>query len=72
MSLGRVLYAFPESRAARILPRYKSSKLFSSCWRKAVSGHATPDRIDVELDRSVAEGDVLSAALPLFSRIRPW
>jgi len=57
MSLRRVLYAGPEGRTARIRPKVKELEITFVLLTKGYSGCAPPDRIDVELDRSVAERD---------------
>ena len=57
MSLRRILYAGPEGRTARIRPKVKELEITFVLLTKGYSGRPPPDRIDVELDRSVAERD---------------
>src|SRR6476659_2887180 len=57
MSLRRILYAGPEGRTARIRSKVKELEITFVLLTKGYSGCAPPDRIDVELDRSVAERD---------------
>ena len=57
MSLRRILYAGPEGRTARIGPKVQELEITFVLLTKGYSGCAPPDRIDVELDRSVAERD---------------
>src|SRR5258705_2015964 len=59
MSLRRILYAGPEGRTARIRPKVKELEITFVLLAKGYSRCAPPDRIDVELDRSVAERDAL-------------
>src|SRR4051794_27991350 len=58
MSLRRILDAGPEGRTARIGPQVEQLEITFVLLAKGDSGCAPPDRIDVELDRSVAERDV--------------
>src|ERR1700732_346659 len=57
MSLRRILYAGPEGRTARIRPEVEELEIIFVLLTKSYSGCTPPDRIDVELDRSVAERD---------------
>src|SRR3954468_12497687 len=63
MSLGRVLNAGPEGRTGRIRPKVYEFEILFVLLTKGYSGHAPPDRIDVELDGSVAEGHVFECRL---------
>ena len=71
VSLGSVLHACPEDRTARIGPKLFELEVLLGPADGKLFLAAPPDRIDVELDGSVAERDVFSTALPLFSRNRP-
>src|SRR3977135_431519 len=57
MSLRRILYARPEGRTVRIRPKVLGLEIALLLVTKGYSGCAPRDRIDVELDRSVAERD---------------
>src|SRR5579859_7343865 len=59
MSLRRVLNARLEGGTVRIRPQVEEFVVIVVLLTKGDSGRATPDRIDVELDRSAAECDVL-------------
>src|SRR5262245_32830101 len=58
MSLGRILHAGAEGRTTRIRPKIQELKIPFVLLTKRDSGHPSPDRIDIELNRSVAERDV--------------
>ena len=55
MSLRRILHAGPESRTTRIRPQIQKFEIAFVLLTKGYSGSATPDRIDIELDGSIAE-----------------
>ena len=57
MSLRRILHAGPERRTVRIRPEVQELEVIVVLLAKGDAGRAPPDRIDVELDRSVAERD---------------
>src|SRR4029077_15057633 len=59
MRLRRVLDAGPEGRTVRIGPEVQQLEVLVVLLTKGDSGCAPPYRIDVELDRSVAERDAL-------------
>jgi hypothetical protein len=71
MRLWRILYAGPESRTVWIGPKVQELEIPLVSLTKGYSGCAPSDRIDVELDRPIAERSALSTALLLFSRIKP-
>ena len=59
MRLRRVLDAGPEGRTVRIGPEVQELEVLVVLLTKGDSRCAPPDRIDVELDRAVAERDAL-------------
>jgi hypothetical protein len=58
MSLRRILYAGPKGRTARIRPKVYELEITFVLLTKGYSGCTSPDRINVEFDRSVTERDV--------------
>src|SRR5262245_48591449 len=57
MSLRRILHAGPEGWTVRIRPKVQELETTFVLLTKGHSRCAPPDRINVELDRSVAERD---------------
>ena len=71
MNLRRILYASPEGRTGRIRLKIEELEITFVLLTKGYSGCVAPDRIDLELERSVAERDAFQYRTPLFSRIKP-
>src|SRR5262249_101100 len=57
MRLRRILYAGPEGRTGGVGPNVLPFQIIFLLLTKGYSGCSPPNRIDVELDRSVAECD---------------
>src|SRR3954451_15225942 len=64
MRFRRILYAGPEGRTGRIRPEVYKLEIVFVLLAKGDSGRAPPDRIDVELYRSVAERDASEYRIP--------
>src|SRR5436190_1473764 len=59
MNLRRILYAGPEGRTGWIGPQIDELEITFVLLTKGDSGCAPADRIDIELDRSIAECEAL-------------
>ncbi len=63
MCLRRVLNAGMESRTGRIRPQVQEFEILFVLLTKSDSRRAPPDRVDVELNRSIAERDIFECRI---------
>src|SRR3954469_14569782 len=64
MRLRRILDAGPEGRTVRVGPEIQELEIPFVLLAKSYAGHASPNRIHIKLNGSVAECDVLESGMP--------